>query len=515
MSAVLTANPQAGLGDDVNARHFGTAHLNADLKGRTVRGGAVMLSAQAAKFALQTGATAILARLLTPADFGVIAMVAAITGLIALFKDLGLSAATVQRHEISHQQVSTLFWINLAAGAVLALIGMAMAPLVAWLYGEPRLTAVMVALSCTFLFSGLAAQHSALLQRQMRFVPLAAIEVLSLLAGIVAAIALARAGFHYWALVAMTVVTAVATAVGSWIASGWRPGWPRRGAGVRPMLAFGGYLTGFNFLNYFTRNFDNVLVGVKLGAGPLGIYSRAYSLLLMPVQQINMPLSSVVLPALCRVVNEPAQYRRYLLRSTALIATLGMPLVAFAFADARELVLLLLGPQWEQAVPIFRWLAPAAFVGTLNVVPGWLCQSMGRTRRQFYWAAVAAPLTVIAFLIGIRWGIVGVAAAFSASWCLLMIAFIWYACLDSPVRPWDLARVLWRPALAATAAAACVFLLRRGPLASLDLGVLLVPVVDAAIFAAAFLAALVAIPGGAREVRELLSLGAELRRRSL
>lgn len=514
MSAVLTGTAQAGLGDEVNARHFVTAHLNSDLKGRTVRGGAVMLSAQAGKFALQTGATAILARILTPADFGIIAMVAAVTGLISLFKDLGLSAATVQRPEISHRQVSTLFWINLAAGAVLALVGMVLAPLVAWLYGEPRLTAVMVALSCTFLFSGLAAQHSALLQRQMRFVPLASVELLSMLAGIVAAIALARMGAHYWALVAMTVVTAVATAAGSWVASGWRPGWPARGTGVRPMLAFGGYLTGFNFLNYFTRNFDNVLVGVKLGAGPLGIYSRAYSLLLMPVQQINAPLSSVVLPALCRVVDDPAQYRGYLLRSTAFIATVGMPLIAFAFVDARELVLLLLGPQWEQAVPVFRWLAPAAFLGTLNVVPGWLCQSMGRTRRQFYWAAVAAPVIVGAFLIGIRWGVVGVAAAFSASWCLLLIAFIWYACHDSPVRPWDLARVLWRPALAAGVAGGCLLLL-RGPLASLDPGVLLRPVVDAAIFAAAFLAALVAAPGGGREVRGLVSLGAELRRRSL
>jgi O-antigen/teichoic acid export membrane protein len=434
-------------------RHFATNHLMADLKGRSVRGGAVTLVSQGIKFALQMGSTMILARLLAPSDFGLVAMVAAITGLVAMFKDAGLSMATVQRQDITHDQVSTLFWINLGLTAVVTLVIAALAPAVAAFYAEPRLVWITLALAGTMLFGGLTVQHDALLRRQMRFEGLAVVELVTMAIGIAVGVTMAMMGFGYWALVAMTGAGSLANAVLVWRLCHWRPGKPKLGSGVGSMLRYGGGLTGFNFLNYFTRNADNVIVGFALGSGPLGIYSKAYGLLMMPIRQINVPVHSVMMPALSRLQDDPARYRRAYLRAISAIAMAGMPIVVCAWVLADEAVAILLGPGWEEAADVFRWLGPAAFFGTINVAPGWLCLSLGRASTQVRWALIAAPITVFAFLIGVQFGIVGVAAAFSASWCLGLYIFIAMACRGTPVRQRDIAAAIAPQVLASLVAA--------------------------------------------------------------
>jgi O-antigen/teichoic acid export membrane protein len=430
-------------------RHFRTDHLQPHLKARSIRGGAVTLSTQGIKFLLTMASTAVLARLLTPADFGLIAMVATFTGFVGLFKDLGLSMATVQQAQVTHAQVSTLFWINVVLSAVLAGAGMCLAPVVAWLYGEPQLVWVTCAVSSTFLLGGMTAQHLALLRRQMRFGKLAVIDLLSIVLGSTTAILFALRGGQYWSLVAMIVVQAFVSCAGAWFMSGWKPGLPRRQSGVRPMLKFGGNLAGFNVLNYFTRNFDNVLVGAVLGAGAVGIYSRAYNLLLMPIRQLNGPLSAVAMPALSRLQDRPEEYRRFYLKAVSLIGFLSMPFVGFCAATTKDLVFVVLGPQWADAVRVFQCLTPAAFIGALNVAPGWLCGSLGHTERQLHWAIVSAPISIIAFVVGIVCGgVVGVAIAFSATWPILLVAFMAYACKGSPVSLKDIRNATWRPAVA-------------------------------------------------------------------
>ncbi|HMB96433.1 MAG TPA: oligosaccharide flippase family protein, partial [Tepidisphaeraceae bacterium] len=227
-------------------RHFRTDHFHADLRIRSIRGGAVTLAAQSGKFTLQLCSTMILARLLTPADFGLVAMVTAITGFIGLFKDLGLSQATVQREHITHAQVSTLFWINVIASALLMMLIAALAPVIALLYHEPRLMWITLALAGSFIFSGLVVQHQALLRRQMKFTTLVLIELVSLLISVMIALILAVNGLHYWALVAQTIVQAIAYCALIWLCCDWRPQRWSRGSGVRTMLAFGRDLTGFN-----------------------------------------------------------------------------------------------------------------------------------------------------------------------------------------------------------------------------------------------------------------------------
>jgi PST family polysaccharide transporter len=219
------------------------------------------MGGQAANFVLKLGSTAVLARLLTPADFGLIAMVTAVTGFVEMFKEAGLSMATIQRAEINHRQISTLFWINLGLSILLMFVVVGLAPAVAWFYGEPQLLWITIALGAMFPLGGLTIQHVALLRRQMRFGTLVSIDVTSNAVGIAAAITAAAFGARYWALVIMMAASGAANAALVWITCPWVPGLPKRGAGVRPMLAFGGNLTGFAFINYWARSADNVLIG--------------------------------------------------------------------------------------------------------------------------------------------------------------------------------------------------------------------------------------------------------------
>jgi len=490
---------------------FKTDHLRADLKGRSIRGGAVTVAAQVARFVLQMGSTAILARLLMPADFGIVAMVSAITGLLGSLGELGLSSATVQRAEVTHEQVSTLFWINFAFSLLISGVVAALAPAIAWFYHEPRLTAITLVSAISFIFGGLTIQHYALLTRQMRFGAMALVQTLPLIVGIAVGIGLATAGWRYWALVTMSIVQSAGVALTSWIAAGWVPGLPSRNSGIRSMLAFGGNLTGFNLLNYLTRNGDNVLIGRFLGPGPLGIYAKAYGLLMLPVQQINAPVNGVVLPALSRLQNQPDLYRRYYLRAVECLAFIGMPMIVFAFTDAQPLVLIALGPRWMGAVEIFRLLAPAALVGTINSAPGWIFTSLGRTDRQLFWGAVSSPIILIGFIIGLHWGAAGVAVSFSLTFGLSFLFFAADACRHSPVRIQDFGLALLPPFCVSVAAAliagACGLLVHSTAATRL--------VFDAVVFGASFSALSLVFPGGRRVWKLILTQGGLFRRSEL
>jgi len=425
--------------------HFSTKHLAVDLKRLSVRGGAATFAGQGTKFVMQFASTVILARLLTPADFGLIAMVMAVTGFIMVFKDLGLSMATVQRAEINYDQVSTLFWVNVAISIILMLVTLSLAPAVAWFYNDSRLIAITSTLSIAFIFGGLTVQHQALLRRQMRLAAVAIIDVAAMAAGILTAVFCAWVGFGYWALVWMQVATAGVNAVGVWIANGWRPGWPVRHSGVRAMLRFGGYLTGFSFVNYFARNLDNVLIGYFCGAQPLGLYSKSYSLLLLPIGQIVAPMTSVAVPALSKLQHEPESYRRYYLKALGLIAYFTFPLVTAIAVLSTELVNLFLGAQWLDAVPIFTILAVAALFQPVGSTVGWIYVSLGQTRRMFVWICIAAPLIVLSFLIGLRWGPVGVASCYAICNIVLFYPQFAFALKFSPIRVRDAFLILYHP----------------------------------------------------------------------
>jgi O-antigen/teichoic acid export membrane protein len=396
-----------------------TEHLGADLKGRSVRGGLLNLTSQGAQFLIQTSATMVLARLLTPADFGLVAMVATITGLGQAFADLGLSEATIQRKEISHDQVNALFWINVALGVGLMLVTVALAPVLARFYREPRLVDITLLLSLTFLIGGLRVQPDALLKRQMRFFSLAIRDVSSYAIAVPVAIAMAWRGANYWALVALPLTLNFIQMVLSWLMVKWRPSLPRRGAQVGSMVTFGGNVAASYFIVAVSRSADNVLIGWYSGAGPLGLYSRAYNLLMLPVRQLSLPAGSVAIPAFSRIQSDPDRFARYYLRAVSLIMWISAPIFGFLFAAAQPVIVLLLGNQWREAAPVFQILALSALGQFLVESSIWLFVSRGQSHQLLRLLLFISPLLVGSYAIGLPFGIKGV--ALSGSLALLAI----------------------------------------------------------------------------------------------
>ena len=481
---------------------FNTKHFKKDLKKLSIRGGAIVIAAQAIQFVLRTCSTVVLARLLSPEDYGLFGMTTVVVNFAHLFKDLGLSAATVQKAEINHQQVSTLFWINLAISCAIALIVVVLAPVVAWFYDEPLLRGITLALAINFVFSGLIVQHQALLQRQMRFSSLAKIKIVSMLVGVIAAIVSALYGFGYWALVVMQIATVITNAMGVWIACSWRPGLPVKNAAIKSMLVFGGNLTGFRFVNYFSRNLDNVLIGRYWGSQELGLYSKAYQLVLLPIQQINNPIESVALPALSSLQLEPEKYCRYYYKAILLITTLGMPIVGFMFASSDKVILLMLGEQWLGVVPIFQFLIPAAFIGTFNVATGWVYQSLGTTNRQFRIGMVMATIDILLFLLSIRWGAIGVAAAYGLSRPILMFIAIIYCYIGTPLKVSIFCKTIFRPTFASIGAS--IVLIAVNYFLVFEINLLIALFIDLFVYFGFYLLLWIIIPGGKSEAKVIL-----------
>ena len=406
---------------------FSTEHLHADLKGRSVRGGMWTVTAQGAQFLMQSAATIVLARLLTPTDFGLVAMVTAITSLGQAFADLGLSEATIQHLEISDAQVSNLFWINVTIGLLLTSITAGLAPFLAWFYREPPLRSITLVLSLTFILGGLRVQHDALLRRQMRFRSLAIRDVVAFMVAVPSAILLAWHGAGYWAIVALPMILTAIQVVLSWLMVGWVPGRPRRDVSVRSMVSFGGNVAAAYLVFGINSNADNVLVGRYWGAGPLGLYSRAYNLLMLPVHQLSGPGRRVVVPGLSRVQEEPERMARYYLRAVNLVMWITAPLFGFLFVGALPVIVLTLGVRWSAASPVFQILVIAALGQMMMESTMWLLVSRGYGRQLLTLVLCSSPVIIGSYAIGVRFGIKGVALCGSLVLLGIMPALLKYS----------------------------------------------------------------------------------------
>ena len=414
------------------------------LRSRALRGMAASSAAQGMRLMVQFGSVIVLSRLLRPEDFGILAMAAPAIGLAVLLQDVGLSQAAVQASHITAAQAALLFWVNAAVGLVLGAILAAAAPALARFYGEPHVAGLLQAFAIMVALSGLAAQQQALLNRQMRFRFIAVIDVSAAVAGLAAAIATAALLHDYWALFAGPAAGGVVSLVMSWVGTGWRPSWPAGGMGAGGLLRFGGGVAGFNVFEFLARSLDNVLIGRVWGNAALGAYDRAYKLLLFPMEQVNGPLSRVMLPTLARLADQPARYRQAYLRTLRLMLLVSQPGIVFLIATADLLVPALLGEHWRASAPIFQWLGVAALQQPMTNAVGWLLISQGRTRAMMGWGAVNAATCAAAFVAGLPWGAVGVAAAYSITDIVPRLPLYWWvATRQGPVRLAD----LWRTAL--------------------------------------------------------------------
>jgi O-antigen/teichoic acid export membrane protein len=426
-----------------------------DLREKTIRAGSARMFAQVAGLLIRVGSLMVLARLLDPKDFGLVGMVTAVTNVLFLFRDFGLSAASVQREKVTEEQTCVLFWINVAVGGMLALVTVLLAPAVGAFYHEPRLFWVTNVVAIGFLVNGAGVQHSALLQREMRFTALAIIDILSLIVGTVIAIAMAKLGYQYWALVAMTMGVPVVTTISLWLTSGWVPGPPRRGAEIRSMLRFGGTMTLNGLVMYASTNFEKVLLGRFWGAGAIGIYGRAYQLIRIPTDSLNTTVGEVAFAALSRLQCEPDRLRRYFLKGYSLVVALTLPITIACAFFADDMIAVLLGPKWKDAAEIFRLLAPTTLVFAIVNPLGWLLNALGLVERGLKIAIVFAPFMIGGYLIGLPYGPNGVAIGYSAVMILWVAPFVIWAVHGTVISVRDIVQSLAKPLSSSVLAGGC------------------------------------------------------------
>jgi O-antigen/teichoic acid export membrane protein len=451
-----------------------------ELRRKSVRGGLVAVAAQGGKVLLQTGTLILMARLLSPDDFGLTGMAATLTGFLSFFRDAGLSAATVQRLEVTHEQISTLFWINLAVGVGLAACTILLAPAVVRFYCEPRLYWITIVIGTTFIFNGVSAQHGALMSREMRFATQARIDLTALALSSAVGIVMAFLGWRYWSLVGMAVVGPIVSAAGVLRAVSWAPGPPRRGVGVQSMLRFGGLTTCNSLLVYLAWNAQNILLGRFWGAHALGLYGRAFQLATLPVEQFSSTLGVVAVSGLSAVQHDADRLSRSFLRGYSLLVSATIPIAIACPLFADEIIHVLLGDKWMGVAPIFRLLAPTSLVFALANPLSWLVTATGRIGRAVGLTAATTPVVIVGVLLGVNHGPTGVAVGYSAAMLLIFIPIAAWSKQGTAIAWLDLWNVTKRPFLAGLLAGAVGFALKitlgavLAPLLVLALGVALV-----------------------------------------
>jgi PST family polysaccharide transporter len=322
--------------------------------------------------------------------------------------------------------------------------------------------------------------------------------------GIATGIVLAWYGAGYWALVGLSAATALSNVALVWVFCGWRPGLPVRRAGVRSMIAFGGHLTGFGIVNYFARNFDNILLGRFYGAGVLGLYSRAYNIMMLPISQIRNPLELVAIPALSHIQNEPVRYKKYYIKLITMISFITMPLMVFLFVCADEVIDLLLGSKWSGAAGIFKILAIAAFIQPVISLSGLVLVSLGQSKRYFTFGIINSIIIVTSFVLGLPWGAIGVAVGYTIATYVLLAPTLWYCFRRSPISITDFFSAISRPAVASLCMGGAIFPIYSFLANQPDI------VVVGACFVLGLLVYLlvwVLIPGGIQTLREFWSYG--------
>jgi O-antigen/teichoic acid export membrane protein len=446
---------------DANGAFLAAADAGDKLRLVAVRGAGVTVLSSILGLAVQIIATVVLARILTPGDFGVVAMVTTFSLLLVNFGLNGFTEAVLQREVIDHALASNLFWINLCIGSLLTIGFTAAGSLLAWFYGDPRVARVAAGMSLTIIVTSASVQHLALLKRAMRFSVVSATDLVARATSVAVSIILGWAGWGYWALVAGAVAQPMATCIGAWSVCRWIPGLPRRTNGTASMVRFALNIYGRFSVNYFARNMDNLLVGWRFEAQALGFYKKAYDLFALSASLLVSSTTSVAVSALSRLKRDSGQFKRYLLSALTLVAFLGMGLSANLTLVGKDLIRLLLGPGWEPAGRIFTFFGPGIGVMLLYGTTGWIHLSIGRADRWFRWGFVEFIITGLLFLLGLRWGPEGVAMAWTASFWILVLPGLWYALRPIRLGLYPVLGAVWKYLLASLLAGCASALMVR------------------------------------------------------
>jgi O-antigen/teichoic acid export membrane protein len=430
----------------------------------------------------------ILARLLDPSDFGLAAMVLAFSALILVFSDLGLGAALVQRDSLTESDRCTIFWTNVATGTALTVIGVVASWPIAAFYGEPQVQPLMAALSVSFLVTALGSTQSALLSRTMEFRALELRQMTATLAGGVVGILVALGGYGAWAIITQQIAISAVSTVLLWAFSPWRPRMTFSAASLRGVAGYGANVFAARLLFYFSRNADNLLIGRFLGPAALGAYAFAYNVMLVPLERIAAPVSEVLFPAFSRLGDDTRRIARSWLRANRVIAAISLPAMAGLIVVAPDFVQVVLGDRWSSATPVIRILAWVGLVQSLVRLNSSVLQARDRTDILLRWSLLITIVNVGAFVLGLHWGVVGVAACYAVANTALQPLNVWLTGRSVDVGVLDFARSLSGVAQATVAMTACALGARVALLeldASPAVQLVLVTVVGVVVFVAA------------------------------
>jgi O-antigen/teichoic acid export membrane protein len=492
-------------------RLAGTESVRANLKRKSIHGAFFTAAGAAADFVVRLAATATLARLVIPEYWGLVGMVTAITAIAEQFRDLGLSAATVQKKELSHQQVTNLFWVNVLAGLLITLAIGALAPVISAFYGDPRLTLVTVAMASNFFWGGLTVQHHALMVRQMKLARTATLSVVANTLSAILAVVLALNHYGYWALVWREMARSILLATGTWALCPWVPGLPRKGADIGGLLRFGRDISVTTLVNALVANLDQLLIGKLAGAVPLALYRQGYQLIMAPVDYLFTPIRSVAQPGLSAVQADPGRYRRYFDKIVFFVSSATMPLALFVAIYAREITLVVLGVKWAGAAPILTAFALTAAIRPTLGTSGMALVTSGRSKTYLLVVLMHSATLVLCMLVAVRWGAEGIALAHFVKALLLTVPTLYYSFRGSPISISHFFATVSRPVGASLAMSLALLLLRAtlphdAAFPSLAWG--------GAASSSSYLCAWLLLPGGKGELKDLLlDLAGVLRRR--
>lgn len=403
------------------------------LRRRTANGVVFTLGAQFIKIIIQIAGVVVLARLLLPGDYGLVAMVTAIVGIAEIFREFGLSAAAIQAKTLSSGQRSNLVWLNGGAGLVMTALIVVGAPLIALLYGRPELVELARWLAPVFVLNGLATQYRADLNRRLEFRKLAIAEVVAAVVALTAAIVVAALGGRYWALVTQQLTTSVLVLIIVVVAAGWAPRWYDRTAPMRDLLRFGWQLAGSQLIGYIANNVDSVTIGTRLGASSLGLYNRAFQLLMTPLAQVRTPTTTVALPILSRLRATPDRANSFVRQGQL---GLGLTLVVglgWVVGAADPVTAIFLGERWVGVEPILRLLAVAGVFQTLAFVGYWVYLSHGLTRQLLQYTLITSAIKIACVVGGSTFGLIGVATGYALAPALAWPLSFWWLSRSAPI----------------------------------------------------------------------------------
>jgi PST family polysaccharide transporter len=434
------------------------SELNTEnLKKKAVKGAGINVAAQFLNLLFHFAGVVILARLLTPKDFGLVAMVTAFSLLPMNFGVNGFSEFLFQKQSLYKNELNALFWLHVFIAICLSFLFTFFGLFLAKFYEEEAIFGIAAAMASSFIFTALSTTPRALIKREMKYAGIALGDLLAGILSIVCAVFAALAGMAYWAVVIRQLVGPALNVIIAWSLCPWRPESPKDFSSALPGLKFALKIYVNFIIDYLTKSVDKVLLGRFHGSSLLGNYDRAYQLSSLPAGQILIPLRSVALSTLSRLQGDKTRFIQYYLKSTALVTFLGSIASVVLMLSAADLIPLLLGPGWDETSLILMAFSPGIAAMLIYGTIAWLHLSLGTPGKWLRWNIAATIITVVSFACAAPFGAVAMAAAYSSAKFVLVLPGIWYASRPIDLKISALLRSIW-PYFAAGLATSIVWL---------------------------------------------------------